>query len=140
MVSGKAGPFGETRPTVAGIDHVALVVTDVEASKRWYREIFGFEPLKDVNPGSGATYIGNEHTRLALLQTSEGSRFTPAVNQGARACHFAFGVDGATFEAYERGLAGLGVTYEKLTHAESQSLYFSDPDGYVVEATTYDLS
>ncbi len=140
MVSGKAKSFGGTRPAVAGIDHVALVVTDVEASKSWYCEIFGFEPLKDVNPGSGATYIGNEHTRLALLTADEGSTFAPAVNQGSRACHFAFGVDGATFEAYERGLAGLGVTYEKLTHAESQSLYFSDPDGYFVEATTYDLS
>ena len=140
MVSGKAQLFGDTGPTVAGLDHIALVVTDVEVSISWYREIFGFEPLKEVNPGSGATYIGNEHTRLALLQADEGSRFTPAVNQGPRGCHFALGVDGATFEAYERGLAGLGITYEKLTHAESQSLYFSDPDGYMVEATTYDQS
>ena len=140
MVSDKEGPFGETRPKVAGIDHVALVVTDVEASISWYREVFGFEPLKDVNPGSGATYIGNERTRLALLAATEGSTFTPAVNQGPRACHFALGVDRSTFEAYERGLAGLGVTYEKLTHAASQSIYFSDPDGYLVEATTYDPS
>ncbi len=139
MVSNNPGLFGETRPAVAGIDHVVLVVTDVEASKSWYRRIFGFEPLKDVNPGSGATYVGNEDTRLALLLPREGSRFTPAVNQGPRACHFAFGVDGATFEAYERGLAGLGIAYEKLIHTESQSLYFSDPDGYVIEATTYDL-
>ena len=125
---------------MAGLDHIALVVTDVESSIAWYREIFGFERLEDNNPGSGATYIGNEHTRLALLRPSEGSSFTPAVNQGPRACHFALGVDGATFKAYESGLAGLGITYEKLIHAESQSLYFSDPDGYIVEATTHDLS
>ena len=61
------------------------------------------------------------------------------MNQGARACHIAFRTDRGRFEEYERRLTREGIKYEKLTHSDSQSLYFSDPDGYLLEVTTYEL-
>ncbi len=82
------------------IDHVALVVRDLQTSKKWYGEMFGFESL-DSSPTS--PYVGNESVKLALLQIAEGATFTTPVSQGARACHFAFGTDRPTFESTEQG-------------------------------------
>ena len=91
------GAAESSRIYIERIDHVALVVRDLQTSKRWYGEMFGFESLES-SPTS--PYVGNESVKLALLQIAEGSTFTPAVSQGARACHFAFGADRSTFEAY----------------------------------------
>ncbi len=117
------------------IDHVALMVRDLQASKRWYAEMFGFESLES-SPTS--PYVGNDTVKMALLQIAEGSTFTPPVGQGARSCHFAFGADRPTFEAYRSRLDDLNMPYEELTHSDSQSIYFSDPDGYMIEVTTYE--
>ncbi len=126
-----------SRVHIARIDHVALVVRDLHASKKWYRAMFGFESLED-SPTS--PYVGNEDVKLALLQIAEGSMFTPPVSQGSRACHFAFGADRSTFESYRTRLDDLNIRYEELTHTDSRSIYFSDPDGYLIEVTTYETS
>ncbi|MCH7800205.1 MAG: hypothetical protein IIC24_01545, partial [Chloroflexi bacterium] len=60
------------------------------------------------------------------------------VNQGARARHFAFRTNGAVYVGYQNKLDRECISYDKLTHIDSQSIYFSDPDGYVIEVTTYD--
>ena len=124
--------------TVDRIDHVALVVTNVAISKKWYRDMFGFDS-PDGDPNSTSPYVGNADTKIALLQVAEGKDFAPPVNQGSRACHFAFRTSWAAFEAYQARLAELGTCYEKLTHSDCQSIYFSDPDGYVIEVSTYEL-
>ena len=108
------------RLSVEQIDHAALVVRDVSASVKWYKDWLGFDSL-----GSGQKsphYVGNDKTKLALLQKSESSEFTFPVNQGARACHIAFRTDGGRFEEYERRLTREGIEYEKLTHSDAQSL------------------
>lgn len=121
---------------VERLDHAALVVRDLAASKRWYSEVFGFEPL-DTSPNT--PYVGNAATKLALLQAGDISRFAPPASQGARACHIAFRTDRETFIEYQERLPEMGIQYEKLTHSDAQSIYFSDPDGYVLEVTTYEL-
>ncbi len=124
-----------SRINIERIDHIALVVRDLQTSKKWYREMFGFESLESsqTNP-----YVGNDNVKLALLQIGEGSTFTRPVSQGARACHFAFGTDRSTFESYRTRLDDLNMRYEELNHSDSQSIYFSDPDGYLIEVTTYE--
>lgn len=39
------------RPGFAGIDHVALTVTDLDASQRFYTEVLDFVPVMDVGYG-----------------------------------------------------------------------------------------
>ena len=124
------------RINIERIDHVALVVRDLKTSKKWYGEMFGFESL-ETSPNS--PYVGNDSVKLALLQIAEDSTFTQPASQGARACHFAFDTDRSTFESYRARLDGMNMRYEELTHSDSQSIYFSDPDGYVIEVTTYEM-
>ncbi len=120
------------------VDHVALVVRDRTRSKEWYGEMFGFEAL-DGGQNPDSPYIGNDSTKLAILQIADAANFIPPVNQGSRACHFAFGTDRAMFEKYQRRLTELGIAYEKLIHSDCHSIYFSDPDGYLIEVTTYEI-
>ncbi len=124
--------------TVSGLDHAALVVRDLAESKRWYAKMFGFAPL-DPNAGPSSPYIGNATTRLALLEENEERTYVAPAIQGPRACHIAFGTYAVTFLAYQRQLMEAGTRYEKLVHSDCQSIYFSDPDGYLLEVTTYDL-
>ena len=124
--------------TVERVDHLALVVRDVRASSRWYEEMFGFESLGSA-PGSSPYYLGNRQIKLALLQTPETSDFMTPVNQGAWQCHFAFETDRETYEAYRRRLEQRGIDYDTLKHSDSESIYFPDPDGYVVEVTYHGL-
>ena len=136
MVEGMKKPSA-LRQTVQGIDHVALLVRDLRASKKWYGETFGLESL-DSDPTS--PYVGNESVKLALIEGPKDSRPIGPVSQGPRACHFAFRVVRAAFNSHQRRLTSLGVTYERLTHADCESIYFTDPDGYMVEVTTYEPS
>ena len=124
------------RIKIEKIDHVALVVRDLQTSKKWYGEMFGFQSLES---NAASPYVGNGSVKLALLQIAEGSTFTPPVSQGSRACHFAFAANRSTFESYRARLDGLKLRYEELTHSDSQSIYFSDPDGYMIEVTTYEV-
>ena len=125
--------------TVSGLDHAALVVRDLERSKRWYSDYFGFEAL-DPNAGPSSPYIGNATTKLALLEANEERTYVTPVNQGPRACHIAFGTDAATFMAYQNQLTDAEIAFEVLVHSDCQSLYFSDPDGYLLEVTTYEIN
>lgn len=138
MASNNKETSSNVRLSVEQFDHAALVVRDVSASVKWYKDWLGFDSL-----GSGQNapphYVGNGITKLALLQASDSEKFTFTVNQGVRACHIAFRANRGSFNEYERRLSEVGNEYEKLTHSDSQSLYFSDPDGYLIEVTTYDL-
>lgn len=124
--------------TVSGLDHAALVVRNLPASKKWYADMFGFAPL-DPDAGPSSPYVGNATTKLALLEENDERPYIAPVNQGPKACHIAFDTDAATFLAYQSRLTEVGTSYEKLVHADCQSIYFSDPDGYLLEVTTYDL-
>ena len=92
----------------------------------------------DSDPAS--PYVGNERVNLALIEGPKHSGPIRPMSQGPRACHFAFLVDTAAFESHQQRLTRLGVTNARLPHTDCESIYFSDPDGYMVEVTTYELS
>lgn len=130
MSSNNKETSSNVRLSVEQFDHAALVVRDVSASVKWYKDWLGFDSL-----GSGQNapphYVGNGITKLALLPASDSAKFTFTENQGVRACHIAFRTNRGSFNEYERRFTGEGIEYEKLIH--------SDPDGYLIEVTTYEL-
>ncbi|MEO7000014.1 MAG: VOC family protein, partial [Terracoccus sp.] len=70
-------------PTIAGVDHVALTVTDLAASVRFYTALWGFGPVATMNDGPFrrqvfALPVG---TNLGLTEHDRpGAGFDPAVS------------------------------------------------------------
>jgi catechol 2,3-dioxygenase-like lactoylglutathione lyase family enzyme len=128
-----------TRFGISALDHVAIGVADVERSCAFYARVLGFErlyPEWDVPVFMGASGFG-----LAIFDRELHPSPTPADVEphAVRILHFAFLVDRAGLEAAREELAGEDVKLTFSDHGISHSLYFRDPDGHLVELTTYDV-
>ena len=82
------------------IDHVGIVVRDLDTSIAWYREHFGFEKLTEYSfPGARVAFVGKGDLRLEFFQTDGAAPM--AVEREQRRTnlrigginHFAIGVD-----------------------------------------------
>jgi catechol 2,3-dioxygenase len=115
--------------TLLGIDHVAYIVTDMQAAVSFYERVLGLREV-GATPDRGfvaMSWGANVHD-IALMQG------TPA--RGGAVHHVAITLDGGPPElrSFARNLSQLGVACEMmLDHKVSQSLYFRDPDGNLIE-------
>jgi catechol 2,3-dioxygenase-like lactoylglutathione lyase family enzyme len=125
------------RFTCEALDHVALVVSDVDRSTVWYRSVLGMERrFGDVWAGDGdPVVLCNGTACVALFVAADGE----AVVADGRNRHFALRLDRENFAAARAAFAGQAIPYEFWDHRISRSLYVRDPDGYQVELTTHDL-
>ncbi len=119
------------------IDHVALLVQDMERAVKWYQEVFGMERrYQDVWTGKRDPVVmatGSVQIALFLPGSSENIR-THDLNE-----HFAVRVDRANFEQACRELEGRDIPFKVWDHKICLSLYFFDPDGNQIEVTTYEV-
>ena len=53
--------------------------------------------------------------------------------------HLAFRVDRANFNAAQETLLQRGIEFEFQDHKIVHSIYFFDPDGHLIELTSYEL-
>jgi catechol 2,3-dioxygenase-like lactoylglutathione lyase family enzyme len=120
-----------------GLDHVALVVSDVQRSTDWYHDVLCMEPrFADVWIGAGdPVVLCNETACVALFLPGDGEAFVA----DGRNRHFALKLDRANFASARARLAERGVQSEFWDHGISHSVYVRDPDGHQVELTTYEL-
>ena len=116
------------RFNIAALDHVAIGVADVERSCAFYARVLGFERL--FPEWDRPVFMGTVHAP---------SRPDGAGLPGARILHFAFRVDRAGLDAARSELAGEDFKLTFSDHGLSHSLYFRDPDGHLVELTTYEV-
>jgi catechol 2,3-dioxygenase-like lactoylglutathione lyase family enzyme len=54
--------------------------------------------------------------------------------------HLAFRLDRANFKAAQEALRQQGIEFEFQDHMVVHSVYFYDPDGHLIELTSYQLS
>lgn len=130
-----------TTPTfsIQGIDHVALAVTDVAASARWYSDVLGLTRRYEEAWGDFPAVVGIGSTSIALFPVA-GDEPQPRPGRDVLAMrHLAFRTDAAGLERARDELTrrGLAVTFQD--HGLAHSIYFHDPDGHELEITTYDL-
>jgi catechol 2,3-dioxygenase len=120
----------------SGLDHVALVVADMQRSIGWYEDVLGMERrFEDVWNGQGdPVVLCNGDACVALFEPVEGD----AVGADGANRHFAIRLDRANFDALRAALAERGIDAELWDHAICHSLYIRDPDGHQVELATYD--
>lgn len=102
-----------------GIDHVALRVTDVEASARFYRRHLGLEPGGGCSAESCFLRCGDDF--VALFR---GSR--PGLD------HFSFGVPGYRPQRAVERLESAGLAPER----RGDRVYFRDPDGIELQVSS----
>ena len=119
------------------IDHVALRCASVEASKDWYVRTLGLEHVFQGHGGGVPIILRLGSTFLTLFPQKANEK--PAAN--GRAWHLALrAATYADFLAAQSELKAKGVSFQFQDHEISRSIYFSDPDGYLLEITTYDVT
>jgi catechol 2,3-dioxygenase-like lactoylglutathione lyase family enzyme len=118
-----------------GIDHVAMSVRNVERAAQWYIDVLGFERRFDGMWGGVPAFIGKGTTALALFP----AKSSEPANGGVRMLHLAMRANRINFLAAQDELKRRGVKFDFQDHEISHSIYFHDPDGHILEITTYEL-
>ena len=110
---------------LAGLDHVAIAVTDVDRSVAFYSRIFGNTVLKDKRSTRRYLKLGPCYVAIA----------PPAQGQPAhRVDHICAGVQGFQMDAVKKTLADRGIASREST----VGLFANDPDGIQVQLFTVD--
>jgi len=122
------------------IDHVALLVRDVERSVLWYQEVLGLQRLYQDVWGSFPAVVGVGGTSLALFPVTSPAPNPPPGHDTICVRHIAFRVDQPNFLAAQEELRRRGIPFGFQNHDAAHSIYFEDPDGHQLEITTYLLS
>lgn len=123
---------------VEGIDHVAFAVRDVQASVAWYESVLGLQRWHEEVWGDVPAIVGVGSTSIALFPGGEETMATEATRSGFR--HVAFRATRQAFDSARAELGDRGISYEFQDHRLCHSIYLRDPDGTVVEITTYEVT
>ena len=124
------------RPSHRGLRHLALGVRQLEAMKRFYVDLLGFDV--EWEPDADNVYLSSGIDNLALHRsTREGSPSTTSTTEGSRLDHFGLIVRSpADVDAWAAFLESRGVTIDAQprTHRDgARSCYFKDPDGNSIQ-------
>ncbi|MFI8774513.1 VOC family protein [Gordonia sp. NPDC062954] len=118
--------------------HVAVTVTDLANSTRWYAALFGADPVLDEDEESGDFH----HTVFALdggmlfgLHTHTSADPGGAFDERRPGLdHVAFTVTADDLETWTRRLDELGIAHSGIKHAHYGSgISFRDPDNIALE-------
>jgi lactoylglutathione lyase len=117
------------------LDHVSLNVTDRGRSIAWYRDVLGLPQLNEPTEDGEPVFLGRPGLQFGLFQAQRESPGREPESSGLR--HVALAVD--DLDAAKERLRAHGVEFRSEDHGNALSVYFADPDGHVLEITTYVL-
>ena len=125
------------------LDHTILEVHDLAESLAFYRDVVGLEYKGKDGPFEGLLVTPDLALELYDEWPVNGSR------------HLALAMDRATFEATFQRIRASGIAYgdspgqtanmrgpgpSSGVHGSTESVYFEDPNGHILEILTYDLA
>ena len=125
-------------PPVSGISELVLEVSDLEAARRFYRDLLGFE---ETFYGEGRDdrcwYLIGSSARLGLWTPQVGL----AGGRGGAHVHFAFHLERKELDPLLDRLRAAGVEVEgPIQLGPGRAIYVTDPDGNVVEFWSQDMA
>ena len=115
------------------LDHVSLNVTDRTRSVAWYQDVLGLPQLNQPTEDDEPVFLGQPGLQFGLFQAQRKSPAREPESSGLR--HVAIVVD--DLDAAQERLRSHGVEFRYEDHGNALSVYFNDPDGHVLEITTY---
>ena len=118
-----------------GLDHVSLNVRERATSISWYRDTLGLEQKNEPTRDDWPVFMGEFGACVALFQAAAESPERAEESTGLR--HLAFAVGRHDLERAQEHLRELGVEFRFEDHGNAHSIYVADPDGNVVELTSY---
>jgi len=125
------------QPSAAGLHHIALTVTDLEASIAWYQRVFGIAyQMEEAHEGGVGKLLTDDRWGLIIVlhhhDANSGERFS---ERRTGLDHVGLAVASrAELEGWRRHLAELGVEYSPITDRPYGSvLVFRDPDNIQLE-------
>ena len=128
------GPAAPQAPSPFTVNHVALLVRDVEASADWWASLLGWERLYEYEDSSDdglPVVIGpraGAGARIGFLPLADGT--APA------SVRVSITTDRATAKHLQHTLTQRGIPYEVGgTSTLDDWVYVTDPDGHVLEIT-----
>lgn len=126
---------------IFGIDHVALNVSDLERSRRFYTEVLGFKVSeREYQKPDIEYFLDCGPSLIGLIQGDPQGDRHELQDGGLGGNHFSFRVRTADFDATVEELKTRGVTVTFFKKRErSWSVYFLDPDGNKLEMTAWPL-
>jgi len=126
------------RLPVVGISELVLEVSDLEAARRFYREVLG---LEETLYGEGAEgrywYLVGDTARLGLWTEQVGL----AGGRGGTHVHYAFNVADGEIDVLKGRIESAGAEVEgPIQLGPGRAIYITDPDGNVVEFWSQDMA
>jgi len=124
-------------PPVTGISELVLEVSDLDAARRFYRDLLGFEETLYGEGREGRYwYLIGDTARLGLWTPQTGL----AGGRGGAHVHFAFRMADGEIDTLLERLRERGAEVEgPVQLGPGRALYVTDPDGNVVEFWSQDM-
>jgi len=134
------GEEAQRPPRTGGVDHLALISSDLDATIKFYTEVIGMRLTRVVQnrdePTSTHIFLdmggGNQ---LAFFDFPEHGPSRTVRGVGSMH-HVALKGEPAQMRAIIAALDDRHIPYSLHGSAESGSVYIRDPDGIVIEVTT----
>jgi catechol 2,3-dioxygenase-like lactoylglutathione lyase family enzyme len=124
---------------IAGIDHVAFNVRNLDKSMEFYTKVLGLNITSREPSKPGIEYfLDCGPSLLGVIQATNTSDTHLFQNEGVGANHFSFRIHANDFDAFIQNLEKHDVKIEFAKKRDkSWSLYFYDIDGNKLEATAW---
>ena len=137
------------KPTgrIKGIGEVSIRVNDLERMRKFYQDVLGLEVLRQAEGFvffKVAEGFGGHTQNLALFVAEESwlleDKSTQLSSEMTTLHHIAFNVSLEDFQSERERLENLDIKVHATEHEwlHVRSLYFSDPEGNLLELVCYD--